>query len=598
MEEKEKSPAPELPDYQLEPDSPPPGSDGLSRRRLTWRRVAWIGLLIVLLPGLPPLYRALKTLRAESLIARSSEAFALGETTRGYLLMRQALSLSPGSTPVIHAVELHNARAGDRAAMDAVIGRMNAGISGKQELLGIAELMLQRGQLREAAEALSLLPASLSPSQSLRRTVAQAGILAGNGDVEGAARLCLRATDDHPDTAGGRLRTQAALYLLRLGTKAGTSEAVELLTKVARQRTGAALPAWRILANLALKPRNEAVQSFTPEDISRLAELFGGLRGPTSADRLLYADLKIAADPSSRDSVISQLERERKGAPENEMLEYARWLNMHRMPGRVIAFAGETLPREDTDWLLVVLDAHSALGEWKEIPPLLESPAGHGVPDAVKHLYLARIATVNGDPKRAEEEWRKVGGLLHLEKTEILAYIAGYEEQIGAYNRAARTYRELADRKDTTVLGLVGMIRCQPRNASAAKLIPLYEELLRASPGQPEAEGDLAYLRLLLNTDVGPSEEVSRRLLEARPDALASISTAALGRLRLGDPKGALRLYEGKEIDWSAAPEPWRAVRVAVLNANGEGAAASRLADSIPADRLRPEELELLGARN
>ncbi len=593
MEEREKPSAPELPDYEHESDSPAPlQGEGLFSP-VNRRRFLWIALLILLLLGIPPLYRAVKNLRAGSLVAQSSEAFAFGDAARGLQLMRQALSLSPGSPVVIHAAELCNARAGDKASMEVVTARMNAGTSGTDELLGIAEMLLQRDQAKEAAAALSRLPASLSASQTLRRSLAEAGIAAGSGDIDGAVALCLRDAASHRGAHEGRLKTQAALYLLRSAQQARTREAIGILTEVVRQRTVASLPAWRILARLALRSGNGS-SLFTPGETARLATLFGGLRGATSSDRLLCADLQIAADPDAKESVITLLEKDRKGASRNEMLEYARWLNMQRLPRRVIDFAGENLPREDTDWLLIVLDARSSLGEWKGIPELLDTPAGQGVPDAVKHLFLARIATVNGDPRRAEEEWRRVGGLLHLEKPEILAYIAGYEEQIGAYDRAARTYRELADRKDTAAIGLIGMIRCQPRTSPAGKLIPLCEELLRVSPGQPEAEGDLAYLRLLLNADVVTSDETARRLMESRPDSLASISTAALGRLRLGDSKGALRLYEGKNIDWSAAPEPWRAVRIAVLNANGDGAAASRLAATLRADQLRPEEAELL----
>lgn len=593
MEDKKGLPPGELPDYEQEESSSPLSSGGSSAIPFG-RHLFWIVLLILVLFGAPPLYRAVKNLRAESLATQSFEAFAYGDPARGLQLIRQALSLSPGSTFVVHATEVHNARAGDRASMEKVIARIRESGTTNEELLGTAEMLLQRDRGKEAEEALSRLPSSLSSGQSLRRTLVEAGILAGKGDMAGAAALCLRNAMSHPSAGEGRLRTQAALYLLNLSQPARTQEAVEILTSVLHQRTGASLAAWRILAQLALRHRKEVPPLFPSAEISRIAALLEGLRGVTSSDRLLAADLVILADPSAQDSVITRLQMERKGSPRNEMLEYARWLNIHRMPRQVIDLAGENLPTEDTDWLLIVLDARSALGDWKAIPNLLQSPAGEGIPAAVKHMYLARIATVDGHPERAEEEWRRVGGLLHLEKPEVLAYIAGYAEQIGAYDRAARAYRELADRKDTAVTGLVGLIRCQSRTVPAGKLIPIYEELLRVSPGQIEAEGDLAYLRLLINADVRKSEETARRLLESRPDSLARISAAALGLLRLGDPKAALHLYDGKMIDWPSVPEPWRAIRVAVLNANGESEEGSRLAGTIPNNRLRPEEAELL----
>ena len=105
---------------------------------------------------------------------------------------------------------------------------------------------------------------------------------------------------------------------------------------------------------------------------------------------------------------------------------------------------------------------------------------------------------MNNDQNGADAEWRNLGGVLHLEKPETLAYVAGYEEQIGAFERAARTYREMADRQGSTkIRGLIGLIRCQPRNTPAVKLIPMYEELVAAAPNMTDAQSDLAYLKLL-----------------------------------------------------------------------------------------------------
>jgi lipopolysaccharide biosynthesis regulator YciM len=185
-----------------------------------------------------------------------------------------------------------------------------------------------------------------------------------------------------------------------------------------------------------------------------------------------------------------------------------------------------------------------------------------------------------------------VGASLHLEKSDTLAYIAGYEERIGAFDRAAKTYRELADREETRVNGLIGLIRCQPSDVPAKKLIPTYAELVAALPDNQDFACDLAYLRLLAGEDVPDASAAAEKLLLARPNVLTTISTAALARLRTGNAKGALDLYQGKEVDWNNAAFPWRAVRCAVLEANGMGDGALR--NSINPESLRPEERALL----
>jgi hypothetical protein len=201
---------------------------------------------------------------------------------------------------------------------------------------------------------------------------------------------------------------------------------------------------------------------------------------------------------------------------------------------------------------------------------------------------------MNGNDTLAEEEWRSVGASLHLEKPETLAYIAGYEEQIGAYERAARTYREIADREATKVNGLVGLIRCQPRDASAKKLIPFYEELEVALPDNQDVACDLAYLRLLAMEDVALAAASAEKLYLAQPNALTRLSTAALARLRTGNATGAMELYRDKEIDWNGAAAPWRAVRYAVLRANHMDREAALIRDSIDPNQLRPQERELI----
>ena len=152
----------------------------------------------------------------------------------------------------------------------------------------------------------------------------------------------------------------------------------------------------------------------------------------------------------------------------------------------------------------------------------------------------------------------------------------------------------MADREGTRIPGLIGLIRCQPRDTPAAKMIPLYDELLSAAPGMADARGDLAYLKLLAGEDIAEASANAQTLLGQQPDNLSRISVAALGKLRTGDPKGALALYTGKTIDWTIAPEQWRVVRLAILSANGEGDSADAQLTVLNTASLRPEERALL----
>lgn len=585
----------ELPDYSEEVLQPPVRDSWFKDPRIR-KRMLRLALALLVLLALIPLYRSLKEWRAYSLMGKSGEAFALGDNDRGVSLLKQALALAPGSPRIQHAVELYNARAGDASSLEKLIARMKAGDSDDQELLGIAEITSMKDRRDVAREALGLLSLKSGTREFLRRSLLEASLKSRESSPKDAADFCVRRASEAPTREdAGYLRIQAALDLLSLRDAPDTRRILDLLNGVISERSKASVAAWRIMAQLLLAPPIGISVPNAGDEALRLSGLFKSLPGGKPSDELMAADLAIKGDPATKEQVVARLTKSRRLAPRDAQLELARWLNGRGCQKEVIAMAGTERPANDTDWLLIVLDAKSTLGDLKDIPAMLSTPAGSGIQDAVRHLYLARIAMMSGNDTLAEEEWRNVGASLHLEKPETLAYIAGYEEQIGAYERAARTYREMADREETKVSGLVGLIRCQPRDASAKKLIPFYEELVAAMPENQDVACDLAYLRLLAKDEMGAAAASAEKLFLAQPNALTRLSAAALGRLRTGDAKGALELYRDKEIDWNVAAAPWRVVRCAVLKANHQSAEAGDLGIRLDPSQLRPEERELIG---
>jgi hypothetical protein len=125
-------------------------------------------------------------------------------------------------------------------------------------------------------------------------------------------------------------------------------------------------------------------------------------------------------------------------------------------------------------------------------------------------------------------------------------------------------------------------------------LIPFYEELRALQKDNPDVSGDLSYLKLLAQEDVAENASIAEKLYALQPNMLTRISAVALARLRLGNPKGAMEVYDDKQIDWKTAAGPWKAVRCAVMRSNGAQAEASSLAESIEVAKLRPEEKALL----
>jgi len=586
----------ELPDYSDQEDSGTSRGSWFSEKG---NRMLVIGsiVFVLIIAAVPGIYRTVKNVRSEKLLAMSGSAFAVEDSQKAVSLLKQAITLSPGNEEVQHAVEIYNARSGDAESLEKLVTRMRAGKSSVEELMGLAEIEAHSGNVEVTRETLSHLPKSISSVQSMRVALINAALLAQKGNPAGAAEMCFAKDATLGNVERDRLRTQGALYLLARNEPADKSRAALTLMEVINAHHAASLTAWRIMAHLALSPSAEAADIVTSAQLDDLVKILPKLSGNLSNDRLMAADLEIKADPKSRTVVVERMKQAYRFAPRIEMLELARWLNSNGLHKDVIDFAGPDRPRDDTDWLLIALDAKSALGMWKEVVQMLGFPSSGGMPVAVKHLYLGRAATMCGNNEEAAEEWRKVVGALYLETPETLAYIAGYEEQIGSFDRAARTYREMANRDQSKLPGLIGLIRSQPGNTPAETMIPMYEELLTVAPDNTDATCDLTYLKLLIMQDLQQTSVTAEKLLALQPNSLPRISVAALGRLRKGDIKGAMELYANKDIDWMKAALPWKAVHSAVLRAAGDTEGADLQSSTLNPNVLRPEERLLISPR-
>jgi len=572
-----------------------PGTEKWSSKPANRRFLVIVVILAIFLPlTLPFAYREVKGRRACDLVLQSSKAFASGDIELGSQLLGAAYRLAPGNSSVQQAMELYNAARGDNASLEKLLTRLHSGLSDNNELLGIAEMDGSRVRQIDRFEALHRISGTLSSEQIVRQALIVAAQMAEKGDIAGAASYCLSKGDATTPEYAGRLKTQGAFYLLSLHHEADSLHAITILQEVARSHSSASIAAWRMLAQMVFTPLPETKNRLSSQAVQELVALLPQLHGALFSDVLRAADIEILADPSHEEAVVNMLMSKYANADRQEMLQLAWWLNAKTLYAKTIAYAGEDRPRNDTEWLLIVLCAHDALGHGEELIKLVSYGSGQGIPEAMRYLILARSATLKGDKKTSDEAWGNVDEYLYLEKSATLANLATFEEHIGELDHARRAYREMADRSETKVEGLTGLVRLQSPTASAESLIPLYEELTKANPNSIEAMEDLIYLKFLSGKNTPQDLVTADKLLEAKPHSLACLSIAALAHLKNGDFKGAAQLYEGKSIDWATGADPWKAIRSAVLRKNGDPISAEAIAASIDLSKLRPESQMLL----
>ena len=588
-----------------------------SQRLLGWLRT-WKGVLVlvvviggaVLLLNARTLYGLAKTWRAERLIARSEDAGRRGDDAEEFRLLREAYIVYPGQPLTLRAVARYHERRGEGAAMmlyerlletqsattDDSIRACRVALLGGNAELGRKMLgeLRQKEEMRNRPEVLTLEAQLLALDGSwdaainmARKSVSQQADHASEDLV--LASLLSRAAERAPEAAQTRMRTEAIDLLANLVNRPEQAgiEAISALVSLARQPAAAPLLAGRKVS----------------------AWVDAAAQHAKSNPRLRVAawDLRLAATPSDSDNIFREFLAKWRGAAAQDQLEAARWLNQRGKPAMSLELSA---PQQDSsaEWLLVHLDSLAATNRWDTVLERLKSPSGQAakLQGTLRALFALRARTELKQSFDRADAWRDIQILARNETVHDRLYVAQYAERTGEREQAAIIYRHILEKKGTAAtfdLGLSneeklachsGLIRATSETAPAAEVLPLLEAMSADFPGMSEATNDAIYLRLLTGDHNQQMPERLAPLLQKNPALLAFRTTMALYELRAGQPNAAAKLYEGWQIDWATAPDRFKAVRVAILNATGHADDAQALRASIDPKKLRPEEAALL----
>jgi len=574
----------ELPDYEVD-------QHGHHSRRHFLRELAGdiralivLALLIsglILWVAIPPAYHRLKVWRAMKFLAQSEIAANEGNVPKSISLMRRAILMVPNEETVFRKVRLFNASLGDPNSLNSLQRLMLEKQASPQELLTLAEQALKADNPVIAKAALD----QIQEDHSVRKIIIQMRLLEKEGNLKEALNLAKKELPTLTPDDGEKLLLATAEMTLKTDITASR----QILLQLVGKNSAIGISALRLLGGQFLAQRTtEALQADKTADKLLAHPLH------TPDDVLLALDLRIMQNPSAKPALLAQTMSERTSGAPDDALAFARWLNRRLHYKESVDFIGRERAASNPDWLLLYLDALAGLERWNDIFTMLDADTIIGLSDSIRLLFLARAAEKSGDLESAGESWREMQLGLAYEKPEVVSFIAAYALRIGEREQATKAYTTLSRRKETALEGYLGLIRCWPQNTSAAELLPLYQEFTDSFPMLAEARSDQTYLKLLTNDKPATAAAIAKEFYDNTPQSLASLSIAALGMLKTGNPSGADALYEGKTIAWLSAPTAWRTVRAAVLYGIGKKKEADELVRTINKSQLRPEERALL----
>jgi len=573
----------ELPDY--ESHEPPKSRSEVTSEILSDLRVRLVAALLILglcvfLAG-PPIYRATKVWRANKLMDKCNAVAESGNIPQAVALMRQAILLAPSDEALFRRVRLFNASIGEPASLNSIQSLLFEGQADDEELLILAEQSIKAGKNSVARACLD----KLATNQSARKIIIEMQMLNMDGKQKEAIELARKNIPKAVANDADKILLATAEMVI----KSDVAASQQILIPLSKSNTASGLAALRLLA-----AQKMTLGKKIPSNGQEIAVMLNKHPLHNQEDVLLSADLRIAENPDAKKSIIAALREARMKASPADALAFARWLNRRFAYNDAIEFIGKDRALNDPTWLLVYLDAYAGLGRWGDIFSLLDADTIVGLSDSIRLLFLARAAEKSGDAQHADELWREMQRNLLYENPEVVSFIASYAMQIGENDQAIKAFWTLARRKETALEGFIGLIRFWPKNSPCTELLPVYEEFLEAFPNIPEIRSDYVYLQLLADQNISAASESALGIYKSNPNTLPAVSIAALGLLKEGKIAEADAIYQSKEISWESAPLPWRAVRAAILQANGHKNEAAQIVATINKSKLRPEEIKLL----
>ena len=574
----------ELPDYEIDQDTHHSPAHLLHTLIGDIRARIILALLIsalILWVAIPPAYHRLKVWRAMKFLAQSEVAANEGNIPKSIGLMRRAILMVPNEDAVFRKVRLFNASFGDPNALTSLQSLMLEKQATPQELLTLAEQALKSDNTVIAKAALD----QLEEDHSVRKIIVQMRLLDKENNLKAALDLAKKELPAlAPEDAEKVLLATAELTL-----QSDVPASRQILMQLVDKNSATGIAALRLLASQSLA--NRAAESLKAD---KVADKLLAHPMHTPDDALLALDLRLLENPAAKPALLAQSMAERASRPPDEALAFARWLNRRLHYKESVDFIGRERAASNADWLLLYLDALAGLERWNDIFTMLDADTIIGLSDSIRLLFLARAAEKSGNRESADASWREMQLGLAYEKPEVVSFIAAYALRIGEREQAIKAYTSLSHRKETALEGYLGLIRCWPQNTPAAELLPFYKEFTESFPMLAEAKSDQTYLKLLTNEKPATTAAIAKEFYDTTPQSLASLSVAALGLLKTGNPSAADALYEGKSIPWLSAPAAWKTVRAAVLYAIGKKKEADELVRTINKSQLRPEERALL----
>ena len=390
--------------------------------------------------------------------------------------------------------------------------------------------------------------------------------------------------------------------LLQLSLAANSlSERANALTrlgKLAEGKTATSLDALVVVAQNTLSA--PADSDSTRNEAVRLASALENHPLAKAKHKLLAFDLRMQADPTQREQLITRAIADWKDSDPADRLDLARWLNSKGEYQRAIDSIPVEKAVQSSDLFLQHLDALGGLGRWNEIEQEIRS-GKFPLEPFLEAMYLARCNSQLGEQTASANNWQRALEAAQGDARKLIT-LAQYAEQNKETEIAEVAYNNAAAITPRLRLAWDGRLRLAQASRDTKRIHAVLANMLVLWPDDLAIQNDEAYTRLLLCPPAAPEtksqaatiEKLAEKLIQREPQSLPHRTLLALALLRQERAEDALRVYSQLQIKQDAVSGSALAVHAAILAATANLENAKTEAAQLKRDQLLPEEQALV----
>jgi predicted Zn-dependent protease len=547
-------------------------------RRVFWTLIVCLGLTAFYYAGRPA-WRELKGWRSGRLAAQAAKLIVVEDWRGAAKKAKAAYILKPNQPEAIRLMARIQAYYEHPVALqfwNRLIKMEEATLEDRRDY---SELAIRLGFLSHAHEQLADLLADYPDDPRYLWLGAQLWV--AQGDLPQAVQFAALAREHDPANTVYQLFLASAWF--DSPDAQSRSFAREAMFAIGREMGESGLQALLFLSRRGDLP---------PGQMREIQKLLLKQPDQTATIRLLERDIELRLRPDLREAILDHAAIAFKKLDSDSLHSFMGWLNSKGEFGRVLEILPAEVTMQRSDHFIQYLDALAGLGNWTEVRRLLQRK-DTPLEGVYLEAYRARAATQMKDDIGVHAHWR--AALRHADgRPADLWFLAGYAERNGEFEQARRAYRALINAHPNPYPAYEAFARLIEKQGSTSELRDLLREMVRRWPMNLALRNDHAYLNLLLGRELDESLQTADDLVRESPRSLPHRTTLALACYRQKYYAAALELYLGEELDWSRILPGNRAVLIAVLAANGKTNEATQLAQTLPAQLLRPEERQLV----